>query len=116
MAHNLNYNQKTEKHSFFSVKQKAWHSLGTIIEHYPTSSEAIKHAGFDFMVEKRPLFTYDNENYTADPETELMIPEIAVSDYYATIRTDTEQVLGVVGRDYHVVQNVDAFCTGAVVG
>jgi len=109
MGHNLNYNQKTEKHSFFSVKQKAWHSLGTIIEHYPTSSEAIKHAGLDFMVEKRPLFTYDNENYTADPDTELMIPEIAVPDYYATIRTDTKQVLGVVGRDYHVVQNVDAF-------
>lgn len=25
------------------------------------------------------------------------------------LRTDTEEVLGVVGRDYHVIQNVDAF-------
>lgn len=29
--------------------------------------------------------------------------------YFATIRTDTEQVLGVVGKDYEVLQNVDAF-------
>ena len=28
MAHNLNYNEQTEKHSFFSVKEKAWHGLG----------------------------------------------------------------------------------------
>lgn len=38
-----------------------------------------------------------------------MVPEIEVPNYFATIRTDTEQVLGVVGKDYEVVQNVDAF-------
>jgi hypothetical protein len=37
MAHNLNYNSRTDKHSFFSVKEKAWHGLGTIVESYPTS-------------------------------------------------------------------------------
>lgn len=109
MAHNLNYNSKTEKHSFFSVKEKAWHGLGTIIENYPTSAEAIKHAGLDYTVEKRPLFTYDTENNSADPETELIIPEITVPDYFATVRKDTDEVLGVVGKDYHVVQNIDAF-------
>lgn len=109
MSHNLNYNSKAEKHSFFSVKEKAWHGLGTIIEDYPTSAEAIKFAGLDYMVEKRPLFTYDTENANADPETDIIIPEIAVPDYFATIRTDTDDVLGVVGRDYHVIQNVDAF-------
>ncbi|MDI3321400.1 DUF932 domain-containing protein [Pinibacter soli] len=109
MAHNINHNQKTNQHSFFSVQQKAWHGLGTIVENYPTSKEAIKFAGLDYTVEKRPLFTYDNENHLADEETELKIPEIFVPNYYATIRTDTEQVLGVVGKDYEVVQNIDAF-------
>lgn len=109
MAHNLNHNHKTEKHSFFSVRQKAWHSLGTIVENYPTSSEAIKHAGLDYTVEKRPIFTYDSENFNADPETELLIPKVSVPNYFATVRTDHDDVLGVVGRDYHVVQNVDAF-------
>ncbi|MFI5452252.1 DUF932 domain-containing protein [Pedobacter sp. UC225_61] len=107
MAHNLNYNQATQKHSFFSVKEKAWHNLGQIISDYPTSAEAIKHAQLDYLVEKRPLFTYDSENQNR--QTDLIIPEVEVNDFYATVRTDTDQVLGVVGKDYHVVQNIDAF-------
>lgn len=109
MAHNINYNQQTGKHSFFSVKEKAWHGLGTIIENYPTSSEAIIHAGLDYTVEKRPLFTYDNENHNSNSDTDILIPEIEVPDFCATVRTDTEQVLGVVGKDYNIIQNVDAF-------
>ncbi|MNK60201.1 hypothetical protein D3C87_793290 [compost metagenome] len=46
MSHNLNYNNGT--HSFFSVKEKAWHGLGTIVEAYPTSAEALKFAGLDY--------------------------------------------------------------------
>jgi phage/plasmid-like protein (TIGR03299 family) len=115
MAHNLNYNPKTEKYSYFSVKQKAWHGLGTIIEDYPTSAEAIKYAGLDYTVEKRPLFTVNGENFEIfnDPETDEYMtdfePNILVPDYYTTMRTDTDEVLGVVGKDYHVVQNIDAF-------
>lgn len=109
MAHNLNFNEQTGKHSFFSVKEKAWHGLGQIVEGYPNSAEALKFAGLDFNVEKRKLFTFDNENQIADENTEIKIPEIEVPNYYATIRTDNEIILGVVGRDYEVVQNVDAF-------
>jgi hypothetical protein len=109
MAHNINYNEQTGKHSFFSVKEKAWHGLGQIIQDYPTSREALIFAGLDYTVEKRKLFTYDSENNDGDPDTDIIIPEIDVPNYYATIRTDTEEVLGVVGKDYQVVQNVDAF-------
>jgi len=107
MAHKINYNEKTGQHSFFSVKEKAWHGLGKIVQDYPTSREALQFAGLDFTVEKRPLFTYDTENNTG--RTDLVIPEIEVPGYYATVRTDTEQPLGVVGKDYKVVQNIDAF-------
>jgi phage/plasmid-like protein (TIGR03299 family) len=109
MAHHINYNEGTGKHSFMSVKEKAWHGLGQIITDYPTSAEAIKYAGLDYTVEKRPLFTYDHENQHGDPETDIIIPEIVVPNYFTTVRTDTEQVLGVVGKDYEVVQNVNAF-------
>ncbi len=109
MAYNLNYNSDNNEYSFFSVKERAWHGLGKIVDQYPTSAEAIKFAGLNYRVEKRPLFTYDTENHTGDPDTDLLIPEIEVPNYFATIRTDTEQVLGVVGKDYEVVQNVDAF-------
>lgn len=107
MAHNINYNEQTGKHSFFSVKEKAWHGLGTIIEDYPTSAEAIKYAGLDYHVEKRPLFTVDNGYLNKDDEIEHS--ELEVPDFFATVRIDTEQVLGVVGNDYNVIQNVDAF-------
>ena len=107
MAHNLDYNEALKQHAFMSVKQKAWHGLGTIVEDYPTSREALQFAGLDFTVEKRPLFTYDSENN--EGKKDVVIPEIEVPGYYATVRTDREQPLGVVGKDYKVVQNVDAF-------
>jgi len=109
MAHNINFNEQTGKHSFFSVKEKAWHGLGQVVSDYPTSTEAIKHAGLDYTVEKRRLFTYDNENNVANEDIDIVMPEIEVPNFYATMRTDTEQVLGVVGKDYEVIQNVDAF-------
>jgi len=114
MAHNINYNQQTGKHSFFSVKEKAWHGLGQIISDYPTSAEAIIYAGLNYELEKRPLFTYDTANNVSSKQnnnsiTQLIIPGVEVSGFYATIRSDTEQALGVVGNDYEVVQNVNAF-------
>ncbi|HWJ30034.1 MAG TPA: DUF932 domain-containing protein, partial [Flavisolibacter sp.] len=107
MAHNLNYNEQTGKYSFFSVKEKPWHCLGLIVQDYPTSREAIKFAGLDYRVEKRKLFTLDNNNHFAS--TDKRRAEVEVPNSFATMRTDTEQMLGVVGRDYEVVQNEDAF-------
>jgi phage/plasmid-like protein (TIGR03299 family) len=109
MAHNLNFNKQTGKHSFFSVKERAWHGLGQIIEGYPTSAEALKFAGLNYTVEKRKLFTFDNENEKANEDVDNKIPEKEVPNYFATVRTDNESLLGVVGKDYEVVQNVDAF-------
>lgn len=109
MAHDINFNKLTGNHSFFSTKQKAWHGLGQIVADYPTSAEAIVHAGLNYAVEKRPLFTFDTENNEGDETNDIVIPEISVPNYFATVRKDTEQVLGVVGKDYEVVQNADAF-------
>lgn len=106
MAHNLFYNEQTGKTSFFSVKQKAWHGLGQIVADYPTSAEAIRFAGLDYTVEKRPLFTNVLENDLNNGED---FGKIAVPNFYATVRNDINSVLGVVGKDYEVVQNADAF-------
>ena len=107
MAHNINFNEQTGKHSFFSVKEKAWHGLGQIVSDYPNSAEALRFAGLDFTVAKRKLFTYDNANSFGNSDS--ITPKIELPNYFATVRTDNEQVLGVVGKDYEVVQNVDAF-------
>ncbi|SIN77279.1 DUF932 domain-containing protein [Chitinophaga niabensis] len=109
MGHNINFNEKTQKYSLFAVKDPAWGGLGQVIADYPTSAEAISHAQLDFTVEKRPLFTFDTENNRGNLEKDTLIPEIEVPDYFATVRTDTDQVLGVVGSKYKVFQNIEAF-------
>lgn len=93
MAHNINRHAITGQDAFFSVKEKAWHGLGQIVDNHPTSAEAIIHAGLNYQVERRPIYT----------ATTL------INTHFATIRTDTEQVLGVVGNKYQVVQNAEAF-------
>lgn len=107
MAHNINYNEQTGKHAFFSTKQPAWHGLGTIVQDYPTSAQAVAFAGLNYEVVKAPLFAKGT-----DPLISFAVPE-----QYATMRTDNNAVFGVVGKDYQIVQNTDAFAFfDAIVG
>jgi phage/plasmid-like protein (TIGR03299 family) len=109
MAHNLNFNSRTGNYSFFSVKQKAWHGLGQIVEDYPTSEQAIRHAGLDYEVTKAPLFTKGSGIIETSQGIEIADTELDVPNYFANIRTDNNAVLGVVGKDYQIVQNREAF-------
>ena len=109
MAHNINFNSKTGRYSFFSVKEKAWHGLGQIVQDYPTSGQAIRHAGLDYEVVKSPLFTKGSGIIETTNGIEIGSSELEVHNYFANIRTDNNAVLGVVGKDYHIVQNRDAF-------
>jgi phage/plasmid-like protein (TIGR03299 family) len=109
MAHNIHFDENTGKHSFFSVKEKAWHGLGQIVDNCELSSEAIAYAGLDYDVVKSPLFTTGITTGNGDGVTIHEPGQATVPGYYATQRIDTGQVLGVVGSDYRVVQNRDAF-------
>jgi hypothetical protein len=108
MAHNINFNEQTGRHSFFSVQQKAWHGLGQIVEQYPTSEEAIKHAGLDYEVIKSPLFTKVRAMNIGDSGELIEANELEVPNYFAT-SAPIQCSLGVVGKDYHIVQNREAF-------
>lgn len=109
MAHNLNFNQRTGKYSFFSVQEKPWHGLGQIVQDYPTSTQAIQHAGLDYDVVKTPLYTKGSGIIQTANDLEMGSSELDVPNYFANIRTDTNAVLGVVGKDYQIVQNREAF-------
>jgi phage/plasmid-like protein (TIGR03299 family) len=109
MGHNLNFNERTGRYSFFSVKEKAWHNLGQVVTDYPTSAEAIKHAGLDYEVVKSPLYTTGNNLIQASQDLETADLKISVPNYFANVRSDNNAVLGVVGKDYHIIQNRDAF-------
>ncbi|MCS3869512.1 hypothetical protein J3D55_002428 [Chryseobacterium ginsenosidimutans] len=93
MAHNLNFNNRTGKYSFFSVKEKAWHNLGQIVQEYPTSEEAIKFAGLDYEVEKSPLFTKGAGIIENNNLIEMIDSELEVPNYFANIRTDNKYSL-----------------------
>lgn len=92
MAHNLNFNNG--KASFFTVKEKAWHGLGKVVDTAPTSKEAIKLAGLDYQVVKQPIYLEDGT---------------PIPDAFSTVRMDTNTPLGVVGGRYEVLQNTEAF-------
>lgn len=109
MAHNLNFNNRTGKYSFFSVKEKAWHGLGQIVQDYPTSEEAIKYAGLDYEVVKSPLYTTGSNIIETAQGIEIADNQLHIPNYFANVRADNNAVLGVVGKDYHIVQNREAF-------
>ncbi|SEJ60943.1 phage/plasmid-like protein TIGR03299 [Dyadobacter sp. SG02] len=104
MAHNINFDENTGKHNFFSVKEKAWHGLGQIVDQYPNSKDAISHAGLDYQVEKADLTALVKNSSNQQLNGSALVP-----GYFATMRTDNNAVLGVVGKDYQIVQNRDAF-------
>lgn len=80
--------------SMFSVREKPWHGLGTIVKEAPTSADAIRLAGLDWSVVQEPIYTNFNR---------------VVDGYRANVRSSDRKVLGVVSDRYKVVQNVDAF-------
>ena len=107
MAHNISFNEITEQHSFFSVRQTAWHGLGKIVQDYPTSAQAVAFAGLDYEVIKAPIVA----------KGESLVESYPIPDQFATMRSDTNAVFGVVGKDYQIVQNADAFAFfDAIVG
>ena len=61
-----------------------WHGLGTVVAGLLTSAEAIKAAHLDWTVEKRNLTTSDGK---------------LLKDWVATVRTDTNDPLGIVSTD-----------------
>jgi len=77
----------------------AWHGLGTIIDTAATSRDAIQLAGLDWQVEQWPI-------EAVDPQTQTVHQ---APNHVANVRTDTNAILGVVGRQYHPFQNRDAF-------
>ena len=79
--------------TMFSVREKPWHGLGTIVEGAPSSEDALRLAGLDWKVEQRDLF----------------IKSGRVEGYKANVRSTDNSVLGVVTDRYKIVQNDEAF-------
>ena len=110
MAHEINYNEKKGTHSFASHGEKAWHGLGQVVEKAMTSEEAIKLANLGYEVEKTEIYAGIAKSEVDDNGE--MHGGIIYSPYkerFATYRTDNDEVLGLVGSRYQIIQNKEAF-------
>jgi len=89
-----------EIESMVYVGETPWHGLGIPIPEGRKLSiqEAIVAAGLDWEVELRHISTRDEKGI-----------QTGILNYYVTCRKSDNTVLGIVGNDYHVLQNRDAF-------
>lgn len=86
----------------FVVREPAWHGLGTVVKEAPTSADALRLAGLDWTVEKKPI--YNGEH-------------IEIPGFKANTRSSDNSILGIVSDRYQIVQNAEAFeFTDALVG
>jgi len=96
MSHNLAKGTHGN-YAYFGAVEAAWHGLGVTLDKPATAEEALRVAGLDYEVEKRPI-------YIKSGRKQILIP-----NRMATVRKDTEEYLGVVGSGYGVLQNRNAF-------
>lgn len=80
--------------TMFSVREKPWHGLGTVVQEAPGSKEALYLAGLNWKVEQQDVYT----------EEEFIIP-----GYKVNVRDSDLAILGIVSDKYRVVQNDEAF-------
>lgn len=99
MAHMLE--QYGDMASFASLREPAWHGLGTVLDNEVSTSEmlSVAHlAGWNVRLE------------------DVDLPGRSHKNYFATVRTNPfdggDDVLGVVGERYQVLQNEDLFSFG----
>lgn len=115
MAHN--FKDKGSNTSFVSRKEIAWNKLGKVVDSM-TSKECMTLAGLDFEVGLAPLVALVNNPILVEESKKTNIVTKINSTLYrskevegsfATYRTDTNEVFGVVGSRYEVIQNIEAF-------
>lgn len=94
MSHNLAWNEKAQQYSFASAIETPWHKLGQILPNKMTSKEAIENAHLDYEVFKQKLYTGDGKE---------------IESHFVNIRQDNGSIMGVVGKDYTVIQNSECF-------
>lgn len=83
--------------TIFDSRTKYFDGVGTQMQEVVDTKTALKLSGLDYTVEKKLLYT------------SISGKKVKIPDRYATVRSDNNQVLGVVGKDYCVLNNQEGF-------
>jgi len=117
MAHNIQILENGDA-AFVEngAKERAWHGLGTTFDRPLTAKEALEGCHADWNVASRNIY-YPTaefgkmlmENKPITPQEFMSKYLLRIEDKKANVREDNEFNLGIVGKDYGIVQNTDAF-------
>ena len=77
-----------------STRMATWDKVGTDIREANSVKEALQIAGMDYEVVKSPIYLSNG---------------FRIKDQFATKKKGTDEVFGIVGKDYTIVQNEEAF-------
>lgn len=69
-------------------------NIGNDVTKFNKIQDVLRASGLDYKVEKKELYLEDKKH---------------VDNWYATVRDDNNSVLGVVGKDYCVLDNIEGF-------
>ncbi|GAB1345082.1 DUF932 domain-containing protein [Gemmatimonas sp.] len=105
MAHELDTRDNGAA-AFVSLRQSAWHQLGTIVADELSFDEAMHLGGLDYPLALRPLTTSLPIEGASGDEIDTL--DIAVPGHRAVVRADRNLVLGVVSDRYELVTNREA--------
>jgi phage/plasmid-like protein (TIGR03299 family) len=103
MAHELTQREDGTYEGMF-VGDKPWHGLGVLLDEHQTPSEALNKAKLDWDVEKRAV-KYLKHEETETPGVLNSHYKGTIADRFATVRSDNQKYLGVVGTKYVPIQN-----------
>ena len=77
-----------------STRMATWDKVGADIREANSVKEALQIAGMDYEVVKSPIYLSNG---------------FRIKDQFATKKKGTDEVFGIVGKDYTIVQNEEAF-------
>ncbi len=100
MSHNI-----TETDSLFTVREPAWHNLGTVLPEYPTRAEAQKLA-HNWEPETQPLY---RKEITVSDDGQISEQFVPVESHHEILRSDNHASLGVTTTTTGIVTNSELY-------
>jgi phage/plasmid-like protein (TIGR03299 family) len=109
MAHQLD--ESTGSAAFYSLRQSAWHGLGTVVNEPATSDKILEIARLNWEIEKIPLFAGVESIVGVGDAGDLLTGKeyTPVASHVMTRRSDTGAMFGVVGANWTPIQNRELF-------
>lgn len=100
MAHNIYINENgIAAFAENGARDRAWHELGEVFDGEMTVATALAASRADYTVAKTPVYYWNAVEGTMSTNP----------DYAHIVREDTGKPLGLVKKNYGIVQNADAF-------